>query len=401
MRVWLCLLSVGIASVGHCQDGLSNIDLIDEVLDLRTVYRKYLPDELTDIPDPGSDESKSINMTAFQIKKNIVNYNTEIPKNSTATRVDWDAISDNDPDMSESGKRFMNKFRYKKADSYSWEYTSSEIRKFDESFERRMRIENETANDVFEDDVSDLWDKYMANKTAPPGFPLDYSPRFMNKQYRAHSLAYYNITVPTTLHWIYAPLTGEQGILYDKAVERKRMFEINKNNTKRVEAINRYIDNYLKDKNMKRSKDVVRAFIGLKRKVGKQVNWTIPPYSIEEELRRMKVPDTQEAIEKCMNDTSDINKEDQSPDLSKVVDTYFKSNEWWPTISGEKREKKTTLKRLTRPHQTKTVPPTPVKEHHRHPNQDAKPQHEPELHDTPVVTSPHEQATISTLSLNI
>uniref|UniRef100_A0A8D8V7S8 Uncharacterized protein n=1 Tax=Cacopsylla melanoneura TaxID=428564 RepID=A0A8D8V7S8_9HEMI len=401
MRVWLCLLGLGIASVSQCDDG-NNLDIIDEVLDLRTAYRKYLPDELTDIPDPASDESRSINISAVQIKKNIVGCNTDIPKNSTATRIDWNALSDNDPDMSESGKQWMNKLRYKPQDSYSWEYTSSEMRKFKDTFERRIGIENQTADDVFQDDISDLWDKYMANKTAPPGFPLDYSPRFMNKQYREYSLAYYNMTVPTTLHWLYAPLTGDQGILYEKAVERKRLFKINKKNTTRVEAINRYIDNYLKDKNLNRTKDVVRAFIGLKRKVGKQLNWTIPPYSIDEELQRMKVPDSKEVIEKCLNE-SNAREEDQSTDLSKMVDTYFKSKELWFKVGEEKKEKETTLGRVTRPKQAATDAPTTTKKHHHHPKEDAKPQHDAR-HDpdpTPDEIPPLEQTDSSTLGKKV
>ncbi|KAI5748716.1 hypothetical protein M8J76_001384 [Diaphorina citri] len=309
MRLWLCLLGLSVPCFCSYSDQVE-----ESWLDLRTAYRKYLPDEWTDVPDPKSDESKSINVTAILIKRN----RTDFDENWSERRKDRSYPEDSD--ISESRRRWLKQMNFRTKDEYSWECNSSEYREFQVSLEKKLAIEaNRT--DVFEDDIDDLWDMYMANKTAPPNFPLAYSPRFMCDAYRKYSLAYYNITIPTTKHWLLEPLTGSDGIHYDRAMERIRKYNISKNDPVRIGQIERYIEHGMKGKDLNRSKDIVRHFISLKRKMGVTLNWTIPPYSISKEVENMKVPDTVEVMkkfEKGLNEYDDLG-DSGSPDFEKLL----------------------------------------------------------------------------------
>lgn len=300
----MCLLGLGVAC--HCQYDDAQVA---RVIDLRTAYRKYIPEEFRDFPEPSS-ESRSVNITAVQIEKNKT-----FDGDWSAQRERGEFVEDSA--ISESGRKWLKRIHNRGKDSYSYEYNSSEWRKFEQSVERK-RASEENNTDVFEEDISHLWDKYMANKTAPPGFNLAYSPRFMNRAYRRYSLSVLNLTLPTTQHWLNLPLTGDQGIKFDRAMERLRQFEINKKNATRIAMVDKFLEDQMKGKNLSRMKDIVRHYIGLRRRIGAQLNWTMATISISAELDKMKVPDTNEEIRKFQEQESEI-AEVEPPDFDKII----------------------------------------------------------------------------------
>lgn len=319
MRVWLCLLSLGITSCS-CDSELS---YVDAVVDLRTKYRQFLPEQLTDIPDPLDEESQELNLTGIHDKYKKAGYNCD----------NWSQKdSRDDPNISEQKREWMKRMNPRVKNEYSWEYNSSEYRKYQKSLERRMWVEGNTT-DVFEEDLSDLWDLYMANRTLPPNFPLAYSPPFMFQKYREYSLSYYNITVPTTKHWLLGPLTGDDGVQYDIAVERYRKYNISKTNPEKVAAANRFLENDMKGKKLNKTKDIVRYFIDLRRRLGVTLNWTQPTISISHELKNMNVPDTQEILNKLEKEQP-ISKEIEPPDIEAYLRNY---NSKEILVSGERK----------------------------------------------------------------
>lgn len=326
MRVWLCLLSLGVSSC-LCFD--SDISYDGNVIDYRTKYRQFLPEILKDIPDP-SDESQPINLTEFRIRHNNTRY-------KNANWFEEDSLDN--PAISESKRRWLRRMNPKAKNEYSWECNSSDYRKYQKSLERRNWKEGNTT-DVFEDDISDLWDMYMANKTLPPDFPLPYSPPLMFPAYRRLSLSYCNITVPTTQHWLLGPLTGDQGVQYDIEMERYRKYNISKNDPEKVAAADRFLENDMKGKKLNKTKDFVRYFIDLRRRLGVTLNWTRPTISISRELEKMCVPDTEEVLNK-FKEAQGVSEEIDPPDIEK----YLRENDDKPfEDSGQRKTTKRTTK---------------------------------------------------------
>lgn len=256
-----------------------------------------MPEELQDLVcDEKEQENRHVNLSQLVI-----------PEKSVAGSLEYNSDSYvEDLNVPEEKRKWNKAARWVPKSENRDEYNSSEYEKFLHSLEEKYAREDNNT-EVFNNDLDDLWDLYMANKTLPPGFPLSYSPRFMNEGYRRYSLSFNNTPYTRTPYWILQPLTGDQEIKYQKAIERIRKFNISKNDPKRVKEINDFMERGMRGKisNSSKFKNIVRHFIELRRTIGDQLDWEKPTISVSKELDKMGVPDTQELLAKCLEGTQD------------------------------------------------------------------------------------------------